>query len=181
MSYRSSCLTTRLFLGHPPRIKRPPNVSSLKRECFRVDLKQMMFFFLVLKLHCCFTLLCLFLNPVIYCGTEFVQKSQYHNNTQKALTQCPRQMLLIRHLNYTGWHCCHSYWCVWTRNEASTHVTLAEMTRHTHAVCVQRLTHTATRTLRPGGSFFMHSQGALLCNSCGGLLTPRSPMWLWLS
>lgn len=102
----------------------------------------------------------------------------YHNNAQKALTQHPRQMLFIRHLNYRMklLMCCHSCWYVWTSNEASSHITLAEMNRHMHAVCVWTLTHTATSTARASGSFVMHSQGASLSDSCGGLLTPRSPM-----
>lgn len=56
-----------------------------------------------------------------------------------------------------------------------------EMNRHMHAVCVRTLTHTTTGTLGASGSFLMHFQGASLSDSCGGLLTPGSPMWLWLS
>lgn len=139
MSYRSPCLTSRLFLGHPSRIKRPPNVSSAKGECFRVDLKQMMlcggFLGSEMILLFCFMLLCLFLIPVIYCGSAFVQR--YITTALRMLDTMSQTDALHKALKLHMVRllmCCHSCWCVWTRNEASTHITLTEMNRHT--VCV---------------------------------------------
>lgn len=177
MPYRSPCLATRLFLGHPPSIKRPPNASSARRECFRVDLKQIMFCggFLVLKLYCCFTLFYVRIQSFTVFRHLFKYTSQQRSECLDTIFQTDAFHKTFKLHRMKLMMCCHSCRCVWTRNEASTHIT-PEMNRHMHAVCVRTLTHTATRMPRASGSFVMHSHSALLSDSCGGLLTPRSLM-----
>lgn len=75
--------------------------------------------------------------------------------------------------------CCHSCCCVWTRNEASTHISL-QLNRHMHSACMQNINPYCNQ-LGASSSLVMHSQGASFSDSCGGLLTPQSLMWLWLS
>lgn len=133
-------LTTGLFLGRPPRIKRPPNVYSAGRECFGSDVKQMMFlgrfdgYEIILLFH---VVVFIFeASHLLRFNIRFKDILQRRETPEHRA----RQTLLRRHLNYRTKLLlmrCHSCRCVWTRNEASSHIT-SEMKRHMHAVCAHR-------------------------------------------
>lgn len=112
MPHRSLCLTTELFLGRPQPIK--TSLNDFSEERFWVDLKQTVFsgfFFLLLKLHCCVTLLFIFESSYLL-RCRFCSETD-QNNAPNASTRCPAQLLSTRQLKLHRTKlqtcCC---WCV---------------------------------------------------------------------